>query len=166
VQQFFGQQVMNAFANNGDFVVNAVDNLTGSGALISVRGRATAQRPFTTVDGLRRSADDRFRAKEQELNEELAETERKLNELQRGKADEQALILSPEQKAELERFQDQKLKIRKDLRQVRRQLDAEIESLGTQLKILTIGLLPILLTLAAAVATWWMRRRRNPAAAA
>ena len=118
------------------------------------------------VDALRRSADDRFRAKEQELNQELAETERKLNELQRGKADEQALILSPEQKAELERFQDQKLKIRKDLRQVRRQLDAEIESLGTQLKILTIGLLPILLTLAAAVLTWWMRRRRNPASAA
>lgn len=159
VQQFFGQQVMNAFANNGDFVVNAVDNLTGSSALISVRGRATSTRPFETVNTLRRQADDRFRAKEQELNRELQETEQKLNELQRGKSEEQALILSPEQKAELERFQEQKVTIRKELRQVRRSLDAEIESLGTRLKFLNIALLPILLTLAAAGFAYWRRKR-------
>ena len=159
VQNFFGQQLMNAFANNGDFVVNAVDNLTGSSALISVRGRATSSRPFDRVNALRRQADDRFRAKEQELNKELQETEQKLNELQRGKTDEQALILSPEQKLELERFQEQKVKIRKELRQVRRQLDAEIESLGSWLKFLNIALLPILLTLAAAAYARWRRRR-------
>jgi ABC-type uncharacterized transport system involved in gliding motility auxiliary subunit len=159
VQQFLGQQLMNAFANNGDFVVNAVDNLTGSSALIRVRGRATAQRPFTTVNTLRREADDRFRAKEQELNRELQETEQKLNELQRGKSAEQALILSPEQKVELERFQDQKVRIRKDLRQVRRQLDAEIESLGTRLKFLNIALVPLLLTFAAVGFALWRRRR-------
>ena len=163
IQNFLGQQLMNAFANNGDFVVNAVDNLTGSSALISVRGRATAQRPFTTVNALKRDADDRFRAKEQELNRELSETEQKLNELQRGKSAEQALILSPEQKAELERFQDQKVRIRKDLRQVRRQLDAEIESLGTTLKFVNIALMPLLLTLAAAGFAYW--RRRRPATA-
>ncbi|HET9482606.1 MAG TPA: Gldg family protein [Xanthomonadales bacterium] len=163
VQQFLGQQIMNAFANNGDFVVNAVDNLTGSSALIRVRGRATAQRPFTTVNRLRREADDRFRAKEQELNRELQETEQKLNELQRGKSAEQALILSPEQKLELERFQQQKVQIRKDLRQVRRQLDAEIESLGSRLKLLNIALMPLLLTLAAAGFAFW-RRRRHAAA--
>ena len=163
VQQFLGQQLMNAFANNGDFVVNAVDNLTGSSALISVRGRATAQRPFTTVNALKREADDRFRAKEQELNRELSETEQKLNELQRGKSAEQALILSPEQKAELERFQDQKVRIRKDLRQVRRQLDAEIESLGTTLKFVNIALMPLLLTLGAAGFAFWRRRRQATA---
>jgi ABC-type uncharacterized transport system involved in gliding motility auxiliary subunit len=163
IQPFFGQQIMNAFANNGDFAVNAVDNLTGSSALISVRGRATAQRPFTTVDELRRSADDRFRQKEQELNQELADTERKLNELQQSKGNENALILSSEQKAELERFQDQKVRIRKDLRQVRRQLDADIESLGTRLKIYNIALLPLLLTLAAAGFVWWRRRAAAPA---
>ena len=159
VQNFLGQQLMNAFANNGDFIVNAVDNLTGSSSLISVRGRATAQRPFTTVAALRREADDRFRAKEQELNKELQETEQKLNELQRGKSAEQALILSPEQKAELERFQQQKVRVRKDLRQVRRQLDAEIESLGSTLKFVNIALMPILLTLAAAGFVFWRRRR-------
>ncbi len=159
-QPFFGQTVYSAFANNGDFALNAVDNLTGSSDLISIRGRATGQRPFTRVTALRQAADDRFRAKESELKRELADTEQKLGELQRGKSAEQALILSPEQKQELERFQAQKLSIRKELRQVRRQLDEDIESLGTRLKIVNIVLLPLLLT-GAAIAYAVHRRRRR-----
>ena len=161
-QPFFGQTVYSAFANNGDFAINAVDNLTGSNDLISIRGRASAQRPFTKVNELRQAADDRFRAKENELKQELAETERKLGELQRGKSEEQALILSPEQKKELERFQAQKLSIRKELRSVRRQLDADIESLGTKLKVINIVLLPLLLT-AGAILYAFRRRRRHVA---
>lgn len=160
VQNFFGQQVMNAFANNGDFAINAVDNLTGSSALISVRGRATSARPFTTVETLRRQADARFREKEQELNAELAETEEKLNALQQGKDQNQATILSAEQRAELARFQARKVEIRRELRQVRRQLDADIEALGTRLKLVNILLVPLALTIGA-LAWWWWRKRRT-----
>ena len=163
VSNFFGQQIMNAFANNGDFVANAVDNLTGSSALISIRGRATSARPFTTVEALRRGADERFRATERQLNEELQETERKLNELQRSRADDASTLLTPEQKAELDRFQKRKLEIRKELREVRRQLDADIEALGWKLKVINIALVPLLLTLGAMGFAWW--RRRRPAAA-
>ncbi|MCE3002406.1 MAG: Gldg family protein [Xanthomonadaceae bacterium] len=163
VSNFFGQQIMNAFANNGDFVANAVDNLTGSSALISIRGRATSARPFTTVEALRRGADERFRATERQLNEELQETERKLNELQRTRADDASTLLTPEQKAELDRFQKRKLEIRKELREVRRQLDADIEALGWKLKVINIALVPLLLTLGALGFAWW--RRRRPAAA-
>ncbi|MFO0042348.1 MAG: Gldg family protein [Pseudomonadota bacterium] len=163
VQNFFGQQIMNAFANNGDFVANAVDNLTGSSALISIRGRATSARPFTTVVALRRGADDRFRATERKLNEELQETERKLNELQRARADDASMLLTPEQRAELDRFQKRKLEIRKELREVRRRLDADIEALGWKLKVINIALVPLLLTAGALGFAWW--RRRRPAAA-
>jgi ABC-type uncharacterized transport system involved in gliding motility auxiliary subunit len=166
VTPFFGQRLMNAFANNGDFVINAVDNLTGSSALISIRGRAVSARPFTRVDELRRQADDRFRAKEQELQQELAETERRVNELQRGKEQGAALVLSAEQRAELQRFQEEKLRIRRELRQVRRQLDADIEALGTRLKIINIGLMPLLLTFAAVGFAWWRVRRRRLAVGA
>ncbi|MDR2012786.1 MAG: Gldg family protein [Rhodanobacter sp.] len=163
VQPFFGQQIMNAFANNGDFAVNALDNLTGSGDLISIRSRATSQRPFTTVEALKRNADERFRAKEQELQQELSDTERKLNQLQSAKSQDQAQILSSEQKAELDKFLKRKLEIRKELRQVRRQLDAEIESLGTHLKIINIALMPILATLAALGFAGWRNQRRRHA---
>jgi ABC-type uncharacterized transport system involved in gliding motility auxiliary subunit len=160
VQAFFGQQVMNAFANNGDFIVNAVDNLGGSSDLISIRGRATSQRPFTTVDEMRRAAEESFRDKEHDLQRKLSDTERKLTELQSGKVKENEMILSPEQKAELQRFQDQKVAIRKELRQVRRGLDDRIDALGTRLKLINIGLIPLLITLLALGFAWWKRQRR------
>jgi ABC-type uncharacterized transport system involved in gliding motility auxiliary subunit len=163
IRPFFGQKIMNAFANNGDFAVNTLDNMAGSSDLISIRGRATSQRPFTTVEALKRNADERFRAKEQELQKELSDTERKLTELQSAKTKDQAQILSPEQKSELDNFLKRKLEIRKELRQVRRQLDAEIETLGTKLKLINIVLIPLLLTLAALAFAWWRGQRRRVA---
>jgi ABC-type uncharacterized transport system involved in gliding motility auxiliary subunit len=161
VQNFLGQRIMNAFANNGDFVLNAVDNLTGSSSLISIRGRATSQRPFATVEAIKRNADDRFRAKEQELQRELQETERKLAELQSAKSQDQAMILSPAQKSELDNFLKRKTDVRKELRDVRRSLDADIESLGTRLKFLNIVLVPLLVTLVAVGFAVWQARRRK-----
>jgi ABC-type uncharacterized transport system involved in gliding motility auxiliary subunit len=163
VRSFLGQSIMNAFANNGDFAVNALDNLAGSSDLIAIRGRATSQRPFTTVEAIKRSADERFRAKEQDLQRELSDTERKLTELQSAKSQDQAQILSPEQKTELDNFLKRKVEIRKELRAVRRQLDAEIESLGTRLKIINILLMPLLVTLGALAFAWWRAQRRRAA---
>ena len=160
IQPFFGQKIMNAFANNGDFFINSVDNLTGSSDLISIRGRATSQRPFTTVDDMRRAAEESFRGKEKELQQRLSDTEKKLAELQSGKSKDQEMILSPEQRAELQRFLDQKVEIRKELRQVRRGLDDKIESLGTRLKLVNIGLMPLLITFAALAFAAWKRKRR------
>jgi ABC-type uncharacterized transport system involved in gliding motility auxiliary subunit len=160
-QSVFGQRYSEAWANNGDFVLNALDNLTGSADLISIRGRATFSRPFTRVEELRARADDRLRAKEVELQAELAATEQKLVDLQRRREDQASLALSPEQQRELERFQQEKVRIRKELREVRRGLDEEIEALGTRLKVLNVVAVPALLSVAALVALGLRRRRRR-----
>src|SRR5690606_26175878 len=145
-QSLFGQRFAVAWANNGDFVANALDNLAGSSDLISIRGRQSFFRPFTKVEELRRQADDQLRAKEQELDRELRETERKLSELESGGNTEGSLMLTPEQEAELVRFQQERLRIRKELRDVRRSLDLEIARLGTWLKVLNIALVPALIS--------------------
>ena len=163
VQPFFGQKLMNAFANNGDFFLNAVDNLTGSSDLISIRGRATSQRPFTVVEDMKRAAQENFRGKEQELQQQLSDTEHKLTELQSGKAKGSELILSPGQQNELQSFLDKKVEIRKQLRQVRRDLDKNIDALGTRLKFIDIALMPILITIVALLFAFWKRRRRHTA---
>src|SRR5690242_10766723 len=137
-QNFFGQTVAQAWASNGDLVLNALDNLSGSNDLISVRGRATFTRPFERVDALRRAADDRFRAKEQELERQLRDTEDKLTALQSKRSDKSSIILTPEQEKELDQFQEEKVSIRKQLRAVRAGLDADIQRLGTWVKVLDI----------------------------
>ena len=161
VQGFFGQRLATPFANNGDFVVNAVDNLVGSSDLIQVRTRAIAARPFETVEALKRRADDRFRIKERELQAELMETERRLTELQRSSGETGLVALTPEQQAELDRFEAERLRIRSELRQVRASLDAEIEALGTRLKLINILLMPLLVSLFAAGFAFWRSRRRR-----
>src|SRR5690625_7420476 len=62
-QQFFGTTLLEPFAGNGDFVINAIDNLLGNAALISIRSRAVSSRPFTLVDSLRREAEQDLRSK-------------------------------------------------------------------------------------------------------
>jgi ABC-type uncharacterized transport system involved in gliding motility auxiliary subunit len=163
VQQFFGQRVMNAFAKNGDLVVNAVDNLVGSSDLIGVRARSTSARPFDRVEALKRMADDRFRIKEQELQAELAETERQLTELQSQRGGEAgAVLLSSEQQAAIKRFQEEKLRIRRELRQVQLELNQDIAGLGARLKLINIVGVPLLLTVVAlAFAVSRARRRRK-----
>jgi ABC-type uncharacterized transport system involved in gliding motility auxiliary subunit len=160
VQNFFGQKLMDAFASNGDLFINAVDNLSGSSDLISIRGRGTSTRPFTKVEQLKLAADDRYRVKEQELQQELTDTERKLAELQSGKSKDDKFVLSPEQQKELENFLKRKLEIRKELREVRRQLDADIDNLGSRLKFVNIALIPLLLTLGSLGYLGWKSRQR------
>lgn len=161
VQQFFGQRLATAFASNGDFVLNMVDAFAGSSDLISIRGRATSRRPFLRVEALQREAEDRFRATEQQLERELQETERKLTELQTGRAEDGALILSPEQQAELERFRQERVRIRKELRGVQAELRSDIEDLGTWLKVINIGLVPLLLTVLALVLAAMRAKQRE-----
>ncbi|MCC6592078.1 MAG: Gldg family protein [Xanthomonadales bacterium] len=164
VQNFFGQQLMSPFADNGDIVVNAADNLSGSSALISIRGRSSSTRPFEVVEGMRRAAEEKFRATEQQLQEQLDETERKLNELQAAKSSENAMIMTPEQQAEVLRFQGEKLRIRKELREVRRSLDKDIQGLGASTKFINIALVPLAVVIAALL-FWNFRRGRRRGAA-
>ncbi|MCZ0953874.1 MAG: Gldg family protein [Rhodospirillaceae bacterium] len=158
-QNFLGQTLATAFANNGDFLINALDNLSGSADLIGIRARGTYSRPFTRVQALRRQADAQFRQTEQRLQAELTETENRLGELQDARTDQGSLLMSDEQQAEIQRFLDEQVRIRQELRGVQRNLDRSIERLGTVLQFINIGLVPLLLTAAALLAVVVRRRR-------
>ena len=158
-QNFLGQVLATAFANNGDFLINALDNLSGSADLIGIRARGTYTRPFTRVQELRRQADAQFRQTEQRLQAELTDTENRLSELQDARSDQGSLLMSEEQQAEIQRFLDEQVRIRQELRAVQRNLDRSIERLGTVLQIINIGLVPLLLTIIALSAVIVRRRR-------
>jgi len=157
-QTLLGQTMMQVFANNGDFVTNLVDNLSGSSALLSIRGRSTSQRPFTRVQALRNVADQKFLQKEQELEQELAETRRRLDELQPAKGSAGSTATA-EQRQEIEQFRQRQLAINKELRDVQHQLNAEIDALGLRVKVLNIVLVPMLVVLIGLLYGW--RRSRH-----
>ena len=78
MQEFAGQPMPRPWADNGNLVLNALENLSGSQALIQVRAHADFSRPFTLVDRIRRSAEERFRDKEQELQFRLTRVEQQM----------------------------------------------------------------------------------------
>lgn len=158
-QTFLAQPMLSAFANNGDFITNLVDNLSGTSALLSIRSRSSSQRPFTRVLALQRIADRKFLQKKQELESELADTKQRLDELQPAKGARDAST-STEQKHEIEQFLQRELEISKELRDVQHQFNAEIDALGTRLKVINIVLLPILITVFGLL-YGWRRTRRN-----
>ena len=144
---FFGSPILVPFANNSDLVTNIVENLSGSVALINIRARGRYARPFEVVDQLTLDAEAKFRQKEQELQARLKETESKLSDLQTQQGEGAALVLTPEQESTIETFLKEKIEIRKELREVRHQLDKDIDALGTVLKFINIAFMPCLLTL-------------------
>lgn len=149
VQQanFFGQTISTPFANNGDFITNAVENLGGSNALISIRSRGTFARPFTRVQALEVQAERKFREQEKILQNQLDETERQLAQLQSQQGDANTLVLSTEQQQALDSFVQKRIEIRKALREVRYQLDKDIDNLGNWLKFINIVIAPLVLIL-------------------
>lgn len=159
VQNFFGQRIPTPWADNAGLVINALDNLAGSADLIDIRSRGRYTRNFEVVDALKREAEEQFRAEEEILEQQLQETEQQLNELQSAQG-EAAITLTPEQEQALESFIQKKLDIRKRLREVRLNLDQDIESLGTQLKLINILLVPVLLSLLALIVAYYRRQQR------
>lgn len=164
VAQFLGQRVPQPFANNGDVVINALENLSGGAALTSIRSRGRYSRPFTRVVQLQREADDRLRSEEAVLLESLAETEAALAELNQTEDGQLVGQITPEIQAEVDRFNEEMLRTRRSLRDVQYQLTADIERLGSNLKLINTALIPVLLTIMALIMSYLrvQRRKLNP----
>jgi len=160
-QPALGQRLAVPFAGNGDFVVNAVENLAGSADLISLRGRAGSIRPFVLVDDLRRAAGQQMLGHEQELRQRLEDTERRIAELQGKAKGNSGALLSAEEQQAIDGFRGEVLRIRKELRDVQHTLNRDIERLAATVKAVNIVAVPLVVAVAAVgVAGLRARRRR------
>lgn len=157
IQSFFGQRIGQAFASNGDFIMNALDNLSGNAELVTIRSRGRYARPFLTVMELQREADLRLREEETQLLQNLQQTEAQIAALSSTQDGNQ---LSEEQRAEIARFNEQQLETRRRLREVQLQLNQDIERLGSVLKFVNTALVPIIL-IAVVLLLGWLRGRRR-----
>lgn len=155
----FGFQVPQLLNDNINFFVNTVELLSGSPDLIAIRSRGPAARPFTKVDEIEYRASREWQAREQELSSRLQETRRRLQDLQSESPAEQRLILSPDQQQAIESFREEESRIRRELRNVRRNLRQDIDKLGMQLKFANVLVIPALVIVFGLIRGW--RRRAS-----
>ncbi len=149
-QDFFGQRVVIPVANNGDFVANAVDTLAGGADLISLRSRGTSARPFELVQNIQRAADDRYEATAKTLEDKLKDTENKIKEL-RGQQKAAGITPAASETQALDNFRTQMIQTRQELRKVQLAERVDINRLEGWLEFFDIGLVPILVAIAALV---------------
>ncbi|MEO8000351.1 MAG: Gldg family protein [Arenimonas sp.] len=147
-QNILGSPVFDDIANNGDFVINLVDNLAGDPNLISLRTRTVSSRPFERIEKIQRSAELRYHDKQNQLQSDLDNVNRQVTDIQ-GNDSANIAVLTAVQKAEVAKYQKQKTEIRNELRQVQRQLNKDIVNLIGRLKLINILLMPGLVVLIA-----------------
>jgi ABC-type uncharacterized transport system involved in gliding motility auxiliary subunit len=164
-----GKKVATPFADNAAFVLNAVENLTGSDDLISLRTRATNDRPFTVVKEIQARAQAQFQQEADALQQRMTDTESRLHALEQGGSTDgkpvASAALTPDQQAEIETFKHDLIDTRAQLREVQRNLRKDIDRLGAVLAFINIALVPMLVALFAVVLAVLRRRRRARAIA-
>ena len=150
VQDFFGQRVSVPVANNGDFVANALDALSGGSDLISLRSRGTSSRPFELVDSIQRAADEKYQATAKDLEDKLKETQGKIKDL-RDQEGHAGVAQAATETQTLNDFRTEMIQTRQQLRKVQLAEREDINHLKAWLEFFDIGAIPILVAAAALV---------------
>ena len=150
--EMLGQRIAVPTAQNAALVIGAIENLSGSDALIALRGRGVRERTFTLVEDLRRDAERRFRQEEEELTKRLAELQGELAKLESGDG---AVILTDKEEETVEKFRAEMLKTRRELRDVKLALRRDIDRLDGWLKFANIALVPLAIGLGGLGWTVW-----------
>ncbi|MCB0320000.1 MAG: Gldg family protein [Bdellovibrionales bacterium] len=158
-QNIFGARFISLLNDNLIFAANATENLSGSNDLISLRSRGRFVRPFTKVQEIEASAQDRWKQEEEEFQAKLNEANQRLSQLQNGmdsgggkQAFSSALL------EEMKDLRERKKDAQQKLRDVRRKLREDKEDLGRVLFLVNTFLIPVILVL---ISVFWYRKKRG-----
>ena len=157
-QNLLGQEIVSAFANNGDFILNVIENMIGGAVLSDLRGKGISWKPFVKISELERKAEEKFLSEERALAEKLEKMENKIQQLTKNNENESD-VLSPQTIKAIEGFKSEMMTTRAELRNVKFNLRRDVENLKSTIMFINIGLLPtIVAALALLIA---LRRPRN-----
>jgi ABC-type uncharacterized transport system involved in gliding motility auxiliary subunit len=159
-QQVLAQNVFIPSNGNLNFIQSCVEQLAGDSDLIGIRSRASGNRPFVVVNKMAASAQQKYQSKIDELEDNLNQTRQKLAALQTSKQTDQKTLLSPEQQAEIKKFQESEATINRELKQLRKNLREEIDSLQNTVKWIDIAGMPIVVTIVGLALAFVKRRKR------
>jgi ABC-type uncharacterized transport system involved in gliding motility auxiliary subunit len=159
-QDMFGRNNITPMADNGRLVINALESMSGGANLIGLRGRGVSNRPFLVVENIQKNAELSYREKELSLQNQLEDTEKKLQAIQNNDLANENSTTS-QQSDTIEEFKNKIYQIRKDLRDVQRQLNVDIDNLETNIKLINIWLMPLIVIFLYVIILIISNRRRK-----
>lgn len=160
-QRMFGQEVAIPFGSNGNFALNSMENLSGNNDLISIRSRGVSERPFVVFEDLAKAASEKYQKREQELQERIDQINTEIQELTKTSTDGK-LSLTAELKGRITEAREESIKAGRELREVRRNLDKDVESLQSRLLIYNVVLVPgLIIVFALLMSVVQLQRRKR-----
>jgi ABC-type uncharacterized transport system involved in gliding motility auxiliary subunit len=153
-------------ANGGNLpmLLNTVEVLAGGGDLIQVRNRKSPIRPFSKLKEMREEVEEKYRpklvsleAERQKIAEQLSKARPQLD-LKKGQ-----LLIDQTTMNNIKEMEKNSLKIEREVRDIRKEVNKEVEFQKTLLKSLNVFGVPLLVGVAGLLLA--MRRRALTAAA-
>jgi ABC-type uncharacterized transport system involved in gliding motility auxiliary subunit len=132
-------------ASNLSLFLGAVEELSGGGDLISVRNRASTNRPFLKLDALKAQVENKFRPQMNDLTTQLTEAQEKATNL-RGKFDKktQQIIIDPASRADLDKLMATQKDVQKKINEIKKEQRTSIDSTETWITTLNLVVVPLI----------------------
>jgi ABC-type uncharacterized transport system involved in gliding motility auxiliary subunit len=150
-------------ASNGLFFVGGVENLTGSSELLSIRPRAAGTRPFKKVDEIRTRASKDVASAQKAAEDKVAQFEQRLNdELRKRQPRADGTIeVTPDIEAKIKELQGELYQAKREVRQMYRDRDKDIDRLGWVLRALNVAAVPAVVAVVAVGLGVYRANRRS-----
>jgi ABC-type uncharacterized transport system involved in gliding motility auxiliary subunit len=155
---FLGTSAAEPINDNLDFADNALDFLSGSQDLISIRGKGISLRPFKVVEDMEIKAQQKNQEQLTELEDKLHKVESQLTELEGKKTEGGRLVATPEITKAIDDFRHEQVKLRASRREIRKSLREGIAALENRLLILNLLTTPVLV---GCFGVWFYFRRKQ-----
>lgn len=139
---FMGVSAVQPLNDNLNLLTNAVEFMSGSQELISIRPKGNSIRPFIVVDEIEKQAQVEYQQKLDALNQEVQGFETRIRELQTQQGGGNSIIITPELQAEIAELNKNAAAKRSERREVRKKLREKVESLNFTLALANLAIVP------------------------
>ena len=146
----YGQKTPVRQNDNAALLQNVMEHLTRTNAFLNrIRSRNPMSRPLTRYNELRAKAELNYKDRIRELERELLAIGRSVRQIRNAaRSSKDGIRLSPEQKRLLREYNAKTAQITRELKEVRKQLRADLNRLDTWLRVVNLAAVPLLVILA------------------
>ncbi len=146
-QNFLEESYFVPLFNNADFILNALDFLANDKTLLDLRGKGAKNRPFNSLENLRKQSIFEYKVKEEEIFQRIEETKLKLQEVWNKRDFEERETFTPDELSLISNIKKELNTLRLNLSDVRSLSTSKIEKIALKTKLVNIFAVPLILSL-------------------
>ena len=145
--------------NNADFVLNALESLSGGETLAGLRGKSAVDRPFDNVVQMRKTNEQKFKIKEAQIFKKIDAAKESMQEIWSKRSFEGRENFTADELAVIAQVRQNLENLKNELGQIREDINRNIDRTDAVVKFVNIGAVPLGLVLVLGVVLFIKRRK-------